>query len=93
MFMICFWILVPKWLPKASAADTLLAPLFYVFATLFHKGVFEGSLARFGFPFGSNWLVSITFVAQFWYRKPFPFGQTLLFLHFIQKVGGVRRSL
>ena len=41
--MFLFWIWVPKWLPKPSAADILLAPFFDTFAILFRKGVFEGS--------------------------------------------------
>ena len=43
------WISLPIWLPEASAADNLLAPLFDTFATLFRKGVFEGALARYGY--------------------------------------------
>ena len=43
-----FFILIPKWLPKTSAANTLFVSLFDTFAALFRKGVFEGSLARFG---------------------------------------------
>ena len=59
--MICFWIFfcflfklisVPKWLPTAGAADTILASFFDIISTLFRKGVFEGFLARFDFGFG-----------------------------------------
>ena len=61
------YILVSNWLPKASAADTLFASLFDTFATLFRKGVFEGSLARFGFLFIPFWLPFISLLISFWF--------------------------
>ena len=43
------------------------------YSTLFRKAVFEGSLARFGYPFGSISVASGTFWVPFWYRRR-PFG-------------------
>ena len=62
-------------------------------ATLFRKGVVEGSLARSGSPFSSSFLVLDTFLDLFWHRIPSPSAKHLFFLSFIQGVGGMRRSV
>ena len=48
----------------------LLVPFFDIFPTMFRKGVFEGSLAGFGYPFGSILVAWVIFLAPFWHRKP-----------------------
>ena len=69
--------------------DTLFE---YFLWALFRKGVFEGSLPRFGSPFGSSVVIWTTLGLHFGIED-LPFRPNTPFLHFIRGVGGMRRSL
>ena len=64
------WTLIQQWSKIVMESPSLFLVFGTIFWPMFYNGVFEGSLARFGFLWGICWVVLNTCLVQFWHRRP-----------------------